>query len=330
MKLIEKKIEEFRVWYEKQLAFHEEAVQFYCDLIATLPKVEKTTGRTKSYDECISKFNRKYLPYIKPEDNKFRVSDYLSDLLGVRAVCYYSEEVYEIRRSLKKYFREIEITDKSGQLEKTEDKFGYKSLHLQLMLKGGIKGIPDVEKFKKVKFELQIRTVIQDAWSTLDHEIKYKKSIPQNLKRRINRLSALFEIADDEFLNIQKEITQEERKIDSRLKKGGKIQKFKPLDVFRFLFIALKYFPEYNFIEYKVDSFVQEILLLKSNFTEGELNDALQKYLEAVNIIELRIKQTLNPYTKIRYCLYKHNSKKFSDILTTHQKGILESKISNS
>ena len=163
--------------------------------------------------------------------------------------------MHEIRRGLNKFFREIEITDKSNQLEKTEDKFGYKSLHLQLVLKSRLKEIPEAAKFKNIKIELQIRTVIQDAWSILDHKIKYKKSIPQNLKRRINRLSALFEIADDEFLSIQKEISIEENKVNKRLKKGSKIEKSKTLDVFRFLFIALKYFSDYNFIEYKVDGF---------------------------------------------------------------------------
>jgi hypothetical protein len=36
--------------------------------------------------------------------------------------------VHEIRRKLNKFFKEIEITDKSNQLEKTDDKFGYKKL----------------------------------------------------------------------------------------------------------------------------------------------------------------------------------------------------------
>ena len=190
-------------------------------------------------------------------------------------------------------------------------------------MKSKLKEIGEADKFKNIKIELQIRTVIQDAWSMLDHKIKYKNSIPQNLKRRINRLSALFEIADDEFLNIQKEITIEERKINNRLKKGGKIEKSKALDVFRFLFVALKYFPEYNFIEYKVDGFVQEILVQKGDFTEGELDDeALHKNLPYVNTIEKKIKQSLNPYTKIRYCLYKSNVKDFEAILSFNQQGL--------
>ena len=322
---IDHKIEFFKGWYENQLPYHNAAVRFFCDLISTIPKVESIKGRTKSYDECISKFKRRYLPLIKPEESNFNISDFLTDMIGIRAICFYSEEVYEIRRRLKKYFREIEITDKSNQLEKTDDKFGYKSLHLLLVLKSRLEEIADAEKFKNIKIELQIRTVIQDAWSMLDHKIKYKNSIPQNLKRRINRLSALFEIADDEFLSIQKEITLQERNINKRLKKGGKIEKSKALDVFRFLFVALKHFPEYNFIEYKVDGFVQEILLQKSDFTEGELDEALTSNLSYVNRIEHRIKQSLNPYTKMRYCLYRSNENDFNAILSLHQQGIFTS-----
>lgn len=322
MSILEKKTAEFKNWYDSQKSYHESAVGFFCELVASIPQVGTVTGRVKGYDECVSKFKRKYYSAIKPEDHEFQISNYLTDLIGIRAVCFYSEEVYSIRRNLEKYFKEIEITDKSGQLEKTADKFGYKSLHLQLQLKPRLRGLADAGKYKKVEIELQIRTVIQDAWSVLDHKIKYKKSIPHNLKRRINRLSALFEIADDEFMNIKNEILQEELKINKRLKKGGKIEKAKALDVFRFLFVALKYFPDYNFIEYKVDGFVQELLLLKADFTEGELNEALQSHLAFVNSIEETVKQQLNPYTKIRYCLYKFNNKRFEPILSLHQKDV--------
>ena len=227
MSILEKKIIAFKNWHDKQLPQYEEAVRFFCDLIATVPKVESVSGRTKSFDECISKFKRKYLPQLSPENTQYKISNYLTDLIGIRAICYYSEDVQEIRRSLRKYFKEIDITDKSDLLEKTDDKFGYKSLHLQLVLKPRLKDIIGSEKFKNFSLELQIRTVIQDAWSRLDHQIKYKKSIPQNLKRRINRISALFEIADDEFLIIKKEIVQEENKIYRRLKTGSKIDNTK-------------------------------------------------------------------------------------------------------
>lgn len=323
MDIFEKKIEDFTDWYVNQLSLHEESVRFFCSLINSFERVEFVKSRIKDKDECIRKFKRKYLPVFDTKDSNYEIKTYITDLIGIRAVCLYSDDVNLIRKDLKKYFREVDITDKSGQLEKTEDKFGYKSLHLQLVLKNRLNNVPDYKRFRNLQFELQIRTTIQDAWSILDHKIKYKKSIPQKLKRRINRLSALFEIADDEFLNIQKEINQEEIKIHNRLKKGGRIEKTKDLDVFSFLFVVLKYFPKYNFIEYKVDGFVDEIIPLKKHFTEGELSDALEKYLPFADKVEQKIKQRLNPYTKIRYCLYKLDTETFKSLLSVHQTKII-------
>ena len=90
--------------------------------------------------------------------------------------------------------------------------------------------------------------------------------------------------------------------------------------MFRFLFVALRYFPEYNFIEFKVDGFVQEILNIKRKFTESELNDVLETYLTSVNQIAENENRKLNPYTKIRYCLYLFDRNLFSGILSDYQK----------
>ena len=49
-----------------------------------------------------------------------------------------------------------------------------------------------IQDYQYFNFEIQIRTITQDSWSVLDHKIKYKKSIPSSLKRRINTLAALF------------------------------------------------------------------------------------------------------------------------------------------
>lgn len=320
MNNIDQKIEEFNSYYHTNLGYYNEALSFLIQLINTLPQVESVTGRVKDYDECLSKFERKYAKGIPSSNKSFKIFDYLTDFIGIRVICLYSRDVKSIRRELSKYFREVAITDKTIQIESTDDKFGYKSLHLDLAINDKYNKNPEFSAYSSIRFELQIRTIIQDAWSVLDHKIKYKKSIPQSLKRRINRLAALFEIADDEFLRIDEEITMEEKKISDRLKMGDAAESNKPLDVFRFLFVALKHFPDYNFIEFKVDGFVQEILEIKEGFTEGELNRVLENYLHTAEDIARNEKKALNPYTKIRYCLYLSDRKLFSAILSPYQR----------
>ncbi len=317
---IDLRINEFRNYYDSNQEFYNSALAFFIGLIESLTNIEYVTGRIKDYDECLSKFERKYLPGIENSTRDYKIFDYLSDFVGIRIVCPYLKDVNIIRKKLNEYFREVSITDKTVQIESTEDKFGYKSLHLDLKLNGKYGKKTEYVRYANIQFELQIRTIIQDAWSVLDHKIKYKKSIPQSLKRRINRLSALFEIADEEFLRINDEITTEEKRISNRIKKGQSVEKNKPLDVFRFLFVVLRYFPEYNFIEFKVDGFVQEILNVKRKFTESELNDALETYLISVNKIAENENKDLNPYSKIRYCLYLFDRNLFSRILSDYQK----------
>ncbi|WP_319268926.1 hypothetical protein [uncultured Draconibacterium sp.] len=317
---IDLKINEFKNYYDSNLEFYNSALALFIKLIEPLANIEYVSGRIKDYDECLSKFERKYLPGIKTSDRDYKIFDYLSDFVGIRIICPYLKDINTVRKELKRYFREVSITDKTIQIESTDDKFGYKSLHLDLKLNGKYAKKTEYVRYAGIQFELQIRTIIQDAWSVLDHKIKYKKSIPQSLKRRINRLSALFEIADDEFLRINDEITSEEKRINRRLKQGQTVEKNKPLDVFRFLFVALRYFPEYNFIEFKVDGFVQEILNIKRKFTESELNDALENYLTSVNQIAENENRKLNPYTQIRYCLYLFDRNLFSEILSDYQK----------
>ena len=327
MSILNAKISEFKEHYDSKLTFYNSVVAYFIRLISKINGIEFISGRVKDYDECLSKFERKYLPGISSAETDYHIIDCLSDFIGIRAVCFYLEDVKKIRKELSKCFREVSSTNKTVQLEKTDDKFGYKSLHLDLVLKRGNKS-QNFKNYGNIQFEMQIRTVIQDAWSILDHKIKYKKSIPQNLKRRINRLSALFEIADDEFLRIKEEIALEEDKISERIKKGATVEKNGPLDVFKFLFVALKYFPRYNFIEFKVDGFVQEILDLNKYFSESDLNDALLTYLNSVELSLTKSEEKeFTPYIKIRYCLYLSEREILSSILPAHHKDILMKKM---
>ena len=97
----------------------------------------------------------------------------------------------------------IEKTDKTREIEETESEFGYKGLHLDLKLDDERKILPEYVGFGDQQFEVQIRTIVQDAWSEVDHKLKYKKEIPSDIKRRIYRLAALFELADQEFESIK-------------------------------------------------------------------------------------------------------------------------------
>ena len=94
----------------------------------------------------------------------------LNDLIGIRIVCLFLDDVYEIANILKGQ-KDITIIKEKDYISKPK-KNGYMSLHLIL-------GIPicfgDTMETRTV--EIQIRTVAMDFWSVLEYQLLYKKEI---------------------------------------------------------------------------------------------------------------------------------------------------------
>jgi len=61
--------------------------------------------------------------------------------------------------------------------------------------------------FRDKRAEVQIRTATQHAWAAVDHRLTYKSNheIPRELQRRFARLSAILELADDQFSQLRQE-----------------------------------------------------------------------------------------------------------------------------
>lgn len=317
-------------YYNDNIKILDAASEYFRSLINSILlseelQIQSVVCRVKDKDECISKFKRKYQKELEEKGLEYEIKNHITDLIGVRVVCLYEPDIEKVKSILSKNFKLIEETDKIKAIDSTENQFGYKSLHLDLKLNDKRKELPENKEYSDLRFEVQIRTIIQDAWSTLDHKIKYKKNIPAELKRRINRLAALFELGDDEFYNIKlgtEEYEKTARKISEKANQ--------PLNIFSFLEVADPAFPTYQFIHYKVDGFVHEILELNNKFTKESLSKSLSDNLELIKKYNSEIvydnpSNNLNPYTMIRHCLYIFDTIKFKDILfETQRKNITE------
>lgn len=324
---------EFLDYYNTNRQRFENAKNGCIEIIASLAtnseigELTKIEGRIKKKDECIKKFHRKYQGKLEAEETPYRIRDYISDLIGIRIVCLYEDQIVEVAELLRRNFRVIEITDKISELESTEDSFGYKGLHMDLALSDELSAQDRLRPFADLCFEVQIRSLIQDAWSVLDHKIKYKKSIPNELRRRINVLSALFELADREFKEIRNATEEllekasvpiDELEDTTAVAANGSE---KGINAFNFLRVARHFFRGFDFQDYKVDGFVQDILKLNNRFQKSDLHQSLIENLKTVR--EYRAEflasnpgSSFSPYTIIRHCLYLHDIYSFERILS--------------
>ena len=94
----------------------------------------------------------------------------LNDLIGIRIVCLFLDDVYEIAEMLKKQ-KDIKVIKEKDYIVKPK-KNGYMSLHL-------IVEIPVCmgDKVEMKKVEIQIRTTAMDFWSVLEYQLLYKKNV---------------------------------------------------------------------------------------------------------------------------------------------------------
>ncbi|MDG6348575.1 hypothetical protein QAA18_07435 [Luteimonas sp. 8-5] len=303
-------------------------------LLARVSGLEKptVTSRLKDREECIRKFSRKYQTALEESQNAYEIKDHITDLIGLRVVCLYENEVDLIVSMLRTNFEVLEETNKIKAIESTENAFGYKGFHLDLKINEARREFPEYAQYESLRFEVQVRTTIQDAWSALDHKIKYKRSIPADLKRRINTLAALFELADHEFLSIRDKTKELFQKAQSETKKiavegpapapaaSGAKQAATDLDVFSFISVAEHYFPGYNFISFAADGFVQELLKIKPSLTIEFLSDSLNRHLAKVKKYKAESPHSLNPYTQIRHSLYLEDQDLFKTCLFDMQR----------
>ncbi len=318
----------FREFYNDNHSLLHTAENTYRNLVEAITRgdsslcVQAITSRVKDREESISKFSRKYQSNLETSKTPYEIKDYITDLIGVRVVCLYEDNIQLIRDKLGPEFDIINETDKSSKIESTEDSFGYKGLHIDIRIKANRKDLCEYSVCNDFQCEVQIRTIIQDAWSVLDHKIKYKKSIPLFLKRRINALSALFEIADREFLSIR-DATQKLEESAKSLQ-PALVQDQNEIDVFKFLSIANKHFPSIDLKSRAVDGFVQEINQRFGCISDNDLDIALSNNLLQVENYSHHLQQTsgdsMNPFTKIRHCLYLHDKNKFETILFDRQR----------
>lgn len=135
--------------------------------------VEHIKCRIKSYDSIVKKLEKKGL-----ELTNENVVNYINDVVGVRVVCSFIPDVFEIVKVIENS-KNIKILSKKDYINNPKDS-GYSSFHLIVSVPVNLStGI------KYVKAEIQIRTIAMDFWASLDHKISYKFPQPDELPARV-------------------------------------------------------------------------------------------------------------------------------------------------
>ena len=157
-------------------------------------------GRVKRLPSLLDKLQRKFtseelvepLPALRQ----------LADLMALRAVCPFLEDVDLVVEAARSVFEIQEIEQKGEGRSFAE--FGYASTHLQVSLPYELqREFPTLSDFR---VEIQVRTILQDAWAEVEHELIYKVGahpLNQQIRRKLAALNANLVLSDTIFQEIR-------------------------------------------------------------------------------------------------------------------------------
>lgn len=158
--------------------------------------ITSITSRLKSSTSIMEKLARLDVPFSV--DN---VNEYLHDVAGIRVICSYMDDIYRLAHALAKQ-DDITVLNFKDYIKNPKPN-GYRSYHM-------IVSVPVFfsDQTRDMKVEVQIRTIAMDFWASLEHQLKYKKEVPdqQEIVNQLTECATQIAQVDAKMYELRKRI----------------------------------------------------------------------------------------------------------------------------
>ena len=205
--LLEKLYDQHRAGYEEALARTVHEISKLLQDKGIHPTIK---SRVKDFESYFSKRIR----LLKKAWDEHGDPLPINDVLAMRIICPFLRDLEEVVSLLSQRYEVVEIEHK-GQ-DHSFREFGYESIHVLIRIPDEL--VPLCEGLERYVIEIQLRTILQEAWAEVEHEIVYKAEftpLDEPLKRKLAALNATLTLSDIIF----QEILDYQKKLSDALKK---------------------------------------------------------------------------------------------------------------
>lgn len=133
------------------------------------------------------------------------VNENLHDVAGIRVICSYVDDIYRLANALAKQ-DDITVLNFKDYIKNPKPN-GYRSYHM-------IVSVPVFfsDQTREMKVEVQIRTIAMDFWASLEHQLKYKKKVPdqEEIVDQLTQCATQIAEIDKTMYELRKRIEQAE------------------------------------------------------------------------------------------------------------------------
>lgn len=135
--------------------------------------IESIKTRLKSPESIAGKLNRMGLS-MTPKI----VESELHDVAGVRVICSFLDDIYMLSDCLVNQ-ADVTLIEKKDYIKNPKEN-GYRSLHLIIEIPIFLH-----DHTRNMKVEVQLRTITMESWADLEHKLRYKKDLSEEVQTHI-------------------------------------------------------------------------------------------------------------------------------------------------
>lgn len=205
-------------WLDSIIPSHHRLTPSVEGIIKNILQKEKVdyltvTSRVKSQSSALNKIKRKNYTTAKQQ---------LTDLSGVRIIVFFESDIEKVSKIIREAFKVDEENSSNKDSSLKSNQTGYRSVHYVCELGENRSSLPENQGLSELKFELQIRTVLQHAWAELAHDRDYKFTgrLPSEAERKLFLYAGMLELADRGLDELSKELDTYIETVDKEVISG--------------------------------------------------------------------------------------------------------------